>query len=74
MLLGIVAATIEDLAFPHCSSKVPDGVRRRGCIEHTFGKEVGLGLNRGNPFSGSIANVRSSTAAEKGSEGMALKI
>jgi hypothetical protein len=39
MLLGMVKATIEDLVLPHCSSKEPDEVRRRGCIEHTFGKE-----------------------------------
>jgi hypothetical protein len=36
MILGMVEATIEDLALPHWSSKEPDGVRRRGCIEHTF--------------------------------------
>jgi len=74
MLLGMVATTIEDLAFPNCFSKEPDGIRRRGCIEHTFGKEVGFGLNTGHPFSGYRANVRSSAAAEKGSEGMALRI
>ena len=74
MLLGMVEATIEDLAFPSCSSKEPDGVRRRGCIEHGFEKEVGLGLNRGHHFSGSRANVRSSAVAEKGSKGMALRI
>jgi len=34
----------------------------------------GLGLNRGHPFSGYRANVRSSAAAEKGGEGMALRI
>jgi len=74
MLLGMVEATIEDLAFPSCSSKEPDGVRRRGCIEHTFGKDVGSGLNRGHRSSGSQANGRSSAAAEEGCEGMALKI
>ena len=74
MLLGMVEATIEDLAFPSCSSKEPDGVRRRGCIEHTFGKEVGLGLNRGHHSSGPRVNMRSSAPAEKGGEGMALKI
>jgi hypothetical protein len=65
MLLGMVEATIEDLAFSSRSSKVHDGVRRRGCIEHTFGKEVRLCLNRGHDFSESRANVRSSAAAEK---------
>jgi hypothetical protein len=70
----MVEATIEDLAFPNCPSKEPDRVRRRGCIEYTLEKEVGLGLNRGHHFSGPRANMRSSTAAEKGGEGMALKI
>jgi len=70
----MVEATIEDLAFPSCSSKEPDVVRRRGCIEHTLGKEVGLSLNRGHHSSVPKANVRSSAAAEKGSEGMALRI
>jgi hypothetical protein len=51
MLLGMVEATIEDLAFLSCSSKEHDGVRRRGCIEHIFGKEVRLGFNRGHLFS-----------------------
>jgi hypothetical protein len=74
MLLGMVEATLEDLALPHCSSKEPDGVRRRGCIEHSMVKEVGSGLNRGHHFSGSRVNMRSSAAAEKGGEGMALKI
>jgi hypothetical protein len=36
MILRMVEATIEDLAFPHRSSKEPDEVRRRGCIEHAF--------------------------------------
>ena len=74
MVLGMVEATIEDLALPSWPSKEPDQVRRRGCIEHTFGKEVGSSLNRGHPSSGSQANGRSSAAAEKGGEGMALKI
>jgi hypothetical protein len=74
MLLGMVEATIEDLAFPSWSSKEPDAVRWRGCIEHIFGKEVGFSLNRGHPSSGFTANVRSSAAAEKSGEGMALKI
>jgi len=74
MLLGMAEATIEDLAFPSWSSKEPDGFRRRGCIEHTFGKEVESSLNRGHHFSGSRANGRSSAAAEKSGEGMALKI
>jgi len=70
----MVEATISDLAFPSCSSKEPDWVRRRGCIEHTFGKEVRLGLNRGHHSNASRANVRSSAAAEKSGEGMALRI
>ncbi len=70
----MVEATFEDLAFPHCSSKVPEGVRRRGCIEHTFGMEVGLGLNSRHHSSVPRTNVRSSAAAEKGSERMASKI
>jgi len=57
-----------------CSSKEPDEVRRRGCIEHTFGKEVGPSLNRGHPSSAPRANARSSAATEKGSEEMALRI
>jgi hypothetical protein len=72
--LGIVEATIEDLAFPSWSSKEPDEVRRRGCIEHAFGKEVGSSLNRGHPSSVPQVNMRSSAAAEKGGEGMALRI
>jgi len=36
MVLGMVEATIEDLAFHQRSSKEPDEVKRRGCIEHTF--------------------------------------
>ncbi len=43
---GMVEATIEDLAFPSCSSKEHDQVMRRGCIEHTFRMIVGLGLKR----------------------------
>jgi len=74
MVLGMVEATIEDSAFPSWSWKGPDEVRRRGCIEHAFGKEVGLSLNRGHPSSVPGANVRSSAAAEKGGEGMALRI
>jgi len=66
----MIEATIEDLALPSWSSKEPDEVRRRGCIEHSFGKEVRSGLNRGHPFSRSRANVRSSAADEKGGEGM----
>ena len=66
MVLGMVEATIEDLALPHCPSKEPDHVRRRGCIEHALGKEVGSSLNRGHPSSVPRANVRSSAAAEKG--------
>jgi hypothetical protein len=66
MLLGMVEATISGLAFPSCPSKEPDGVRWRGCIEHTFGKEVRLGLNRGHHSSGSLANMRSSAVTEKG--------
>ena len=53
MVLGMVEATIEDLALPSWPSQEPDQVRRRGCIEHTFGKEVGSSLNRGHPSSGS---------------------
>jgi hypothetical protein len=74
MLLGMVEATIEDLAFPYCPSKEPDVVRRRGCIEHALGKEVGSSLNRGHFSSGARVNGRSSAAAEKSGEGMALKI
>jgi len=74
MLLEMVEATIEDLAFPSRPSKEHDEVMRRGCIEHAFGKEVGSGLNRGHHSSESKVNVRSSAAAEKGGEGMALKI
>jgi hypothetical protein len=74
MVLGMVEATIEDLAFPSCSSKEPDEVRRRGCIEHALGKEVKLALNRGHHFWGARADGRSSAAAEKRSEGMALRI
>jgi len=74
MVLGMAEATIEDLAFPSWSSKEPDQVRRRGCIEHAFGKEVGSSLNRGHPFSVPRANVRSSATAEKSGEGMALRI
>jgi len=74
MVLGMAEATIEDLAFPSWSSKEPDQVRRRGCIEHAFGKEVGSSLNRGHPSSVLRANVRSSAAAEKSGEGMALRI
>jgi hypothetical protein len=70
----MVEATIEDSAFPNFSSKEPDEVRQRGCIEHTFGKEVGLCLNRGHHSSVPGANVRSYAAAEKGGEGMALRI
>jgi hypothetical protein len=70
----MVEATIEDSALPHCPSKEPDGVRRRGCIEHSLGKEVGSDLNRGNPSSVPQANRRSSAAAEKSGEGMALRI
>jgi hypothetical protein len=33
-LLGMADATIEDLAFAIRSSRNPDPVRRRGCIEH----------------------------------------
>jgi len=51
MVLGMVQATIEDLAFSSRSSKEHDKVRRRGCIEHAFGKEVGSSLNRGHPSS-----------------------
>jgi len=40
MVLGMVEVTIEDLAFPSWPSKEPEGVRWRGCIEHSFGKEV----------------------------------
>jgi hypothetical protein len=72
--LGMEEATIEDLAFPNWPSKEPDEVRLRGCIEHSFGKEVGSSLNRGHPSSVSRANTRSSAAAEKGGEGMALRI
>jgi len=53
MLSGMLEATIEDSVFPRWSAKEPDVVRRRGCIEHTFGKEVGFGLNRGRYSSGS---------------------
>jgi len=63
MVLGMAEATIEDLAFLQRSSKEPDQVRRRGCIEHVFGKEVGSSLNREHPSSVPRANVRSSAAA-----------
>jgi len=74
MDLGMVEATIEDLAFPHRSSKEHDKVRRRGCIEHFSGKGVGSGLNREHHPSESRTNMRSSAAAEKSGEGMALEI
>jgi hypothetical protein len=34
----MVEATIEDLAFTIRSSRVSDGGRRRGCIEHDLAK------------------------------------
>jgi hypothetical protein len=34
--LGMVEATIGDLALANHSSRGSDGVRRRGCIEHDF--------------------------------------
>jgi hypothetical protein len=70
----MVEATIEDSAFSSRSAKEPDGVRRQGCIEHTFEKEVGSSLNRGPSSSVPRENARSSAAAEKGGEGMALRI
>ena len=74
MVLGMVEATIEDLALPYRSSKEPDAVGRRGCIEHASGKELELGLNIRDSSSVPRPNVRSSAAAEKGGEGMALRI
>jgi len=43
-------------------------------FEHAFGKEVGSSLNRGHHPSESKADMRSSAAAEKSGEGMALRI
>ena len=72
----MVEATTEDLAITIRSSRESDGVRRRGCIEHDFTKGSEI-----RTFMGTEAKVaemgvdgRSSAAAEKSGEGMALKI
>jgi len=38
-------ATSEDLAFMSRSSREPDKVGRRGCIEHDNTKGVGISIN-----------------------------
>ena len=38
MDIGYVRSAIEDLAFTNRSSREPDKVGRRGCIEHDYTK------------------------------------
>jgi hypothetical protein len=75
-LLGMVEAIIEDLAITIRSSRESDGVRRRGCIEHDFtkGSEIRTILGTEAKVAEMGVNGRSSAAAEKSGEGMALKI
>ena len=70
----MVEAAIEDLAFPNRFSRESDAVRRWGCIEHDYTHNMwGSGLTQEKwQWLGLI--MRSSAAAEKGGEGMALKI
>jgi hypothetical protein len=69
----MVEATIEDLAFTIRSSRKSDGVRRRGCIEHDCIKSMRSGLTQVKEQEFGVIE-RSSAAAEKSGEGMALKI
>ena len=46
-LLGMVEATIEDLAFTTRSSRESDEGRRRCCIEHDFVKELEMRAGTG---------------------------
>jgi len=46
-LLGMIEATIEDLAIPTRSSRKSDAVRRRGCIEHEFAKGLEMRASTG---------------------------
>ncbi len=46
-LLGMVEATIEDLAITTLSSRESDAVRRRGCIEHDFAKGLEIRASTG---------------------------
>ena len=74
----MVEATIEDLAITIRSSRESDGVRRRGCMyyEHDFTKGSVIRTIMGTEAKVAEMGVngRSSAAAEKSSEGMALKI
>ena len=71
-----VHSAIEDLAFTSRSSRESDKVGRRGCIEHDFAKglEIRTIIGTEARVTEIGINERSSTAAEKGDEGMALKI
>jgi hypothetical protein len=41
-VFGNPCSALEDLAFPNRSSRESEAVRRRGCIEHAFGKQGGF--------------------------------
>ncbi len=71
-----VRSAIEDLAFTNRSSRGSNGVRRRGCIEHDFtkGSEIRTIMGTEAKVAEMGVNGRSSAAAEKSGEGMALKI
>jgi len=71
-----VRSAIEDLAFSIRSSRESDRVGRRGCIEHDFSKGLESRAIMGTEAKWQRLGVsaRSSTAAEKSDEGMALKI
>jgi hypothetical protein len=71
-----VRSAIEDLAFTNRSSRESDKVGQRGCIEHDFSKGLESRAIMGTEAKWQRLGVstRSSAAAEKGDEGMALKI
>ena len=67
----MVEATIEDLVITIRSSRVPDRVGQRGCIEHDFSKGLESRAIMGTEANWQRlgVNARSSTAAEKDGEG-----
>ena len=74
--IGDTHSDIEDLAFPNRFSRESDADRRRGCIEHDFAKGLEIRTITGTEAKWERMGVRerSSAAAEKNDEGMALKI
>jgi len=56
-LLGMVEATIEDLAITTRSSRESDGVRRRGCIEHGLAK--GFKIHTSTGTEAMVVEIRS---------------